>query len=116
MIVLVCGGRDYSDNEKVFNTLFKIHFDRKIDLVIQGGATGADNFAKQWANHIGIHNAEIKAIWGFHGRSAGPKRNYAMSLLNIDLLVAFPGGNGTKNMIKICEENNVEIIRIINKS
>ena len=50
MRVLVCGGRDFADEEWLFATLDKIARDRgPINCVIHGCAQGADTLADAWA-------------------------------------------------------------------
>ncbi|MDO8683955.1 MAG: SLOG family protein [Armatimonadota bacterium] len=48
MIVLVTGGRRYSDRHKVFSTLNDLSRQRRIIGLIHGCATGADALAKEW--------------------------------------------------------------------
>lgn len=107
MRVLVCGGRDYNDIENINAALDMLP--TKPSIIIQGGARGADNWAAIWALHRGIHVAEVKALWESYGKSAGFKRNNAMLLLNPDYCVAFPGGNGTKMMVELCQFNGVTV-------
>lgn len=102
MIVLVCGGRHWGDRAATFSILDSLTV--KPDLVIQGGAKGADLLGKQWAKERGIHCAQVDALWSSHGKAAGYKRNEAMFLLKPDFCVAFPGGRGTESMIRICQD------------
>lgn len=89
-----------------------IHTETPITMVIQGGATGADWLAKYWARSHGIKDVEFKADWG-KGRSAGPKRN-AVMLANSepDLVVAFPGGAGTADMVKKAKNAGIRVIEV----
>lgn len=106
MKVLVCGGRDYHDKVAAFDALNALPF--KPTLVIEGGANGADRLGRIWAQSSAIHVATICALWDTFGRSAGYKRNIAMSEL-AEYCVAFPGGNGTANMIDICKRKNIVV-------
>ncbi len=54
MNILVTGGRDYIDKERVYYALDYLHTERGITCIIQGGARGADRLAKQWAIDRGI--------------------------------------------------------------
>lgn len=112
MKVLVCGGRDYNDDEAVFQALAAIHSEKPIRVLIQGGATGADWCAKVWAEHYGIHVAEIRAQWKKYGNGAGPLRNAAMLVLQPDLVVAFPGGRGTESMCGLAEKAGIPVKRL----
>jgi hypothetical protein len=53
MRVLVCGGRDYGQDEveeqRLFEALDALHTTEPIELLIQGGARGADTMARLWA-------------------------------------------------------------------
>jgi hypothetical protein len=112
MIVLVCGGRGYSDIEYMFRALDRIHERYPIDVLIQGGATGADRMAGNWAKLKQIHVAEVAAMWSQHGKAAGPKRNRAMILLKPDLVVAFPGGSGTADMVLQAKLNGIKVLEL----
>jgi len=98
--LLVCGGRNYSDREKLFAALDAIHAATPVTVVIHGGASGTDALAGAWATERGIMVQVFEADWPSHGRAAGPIRNQAMLLEGRpDLVVAFPGGRGTGNMM-----------------
>lgn len=105
MIALVCGGRAYADFAAVCLCLDLIP---GVDLLIQGGANGADALAKRWARDRGIHCAQVDAYWEL-GRMAGPARNHAMLLLKPDVVVAFPGGRGTEHMVKIARRAGIQV-------
>lgn len=80
-----------------------------IDLVISGGAAGADTLAIAWAEARGIHYAEVPALWSFYKRSAGMLRNKAMMFLQPDLVVAFPGGRGTQGMVDLAKRAGIPV-------
>lgn len=105
MILLVCGGRNYVDYASVCTHLDAVP---DVDMVIQGGARGADALAKRWARERGIHCAQVDAMWDI-GRGAGPARNYAMLLLRPDAVVAFPGGSGTEHMKRVARAAGVQV-------
>jgi hypothetical protein len=56
-VVLVTGGRDYADADKIAETLSKI----APDVVLEGGQTGADQLARRWAEKQGLFNAIVPA-------------------------------------------------------
>lgn len=100
MKVLVCGGRDYSDRKHVEEVLTKIHVQIPIRLLVEGGARGADYYGGQWADSMGIEHVTVFADWDVHGKAAGMIRNRRMlTEYHPNLVVAFPGGRGTANMI-----------------
>ena len=46
MILLVCGGRNYTDEAHVFEVLDEIHESEEVRLVVTGAARGADHLAE----------------------------------------------------------------------
>ena len=98
MRVLVCGGRDYHDMNYVDEVLSEI----QPTVIIEGGARGADFLAANWARSNLSADALVTftADWDAHGKAAGPIRNQKMLVEGKpDLVVAFPGGKGTADMI-----------------
>jgi hypothetical protein len=101
MKVVVCGGRDYHNAALIWRTLDRLHKETPFTDLMQGGARGADKHAKEWA----ATNPEIKrwvcrAQWDRDGKAAGPIRNSKMVGWKPDLVIAFPGGKGTDDMVK----------------
>ena len=97
--VLVFGGRDFSDERLMDETLDRLHARRPFGLLIHGGAPGADRLSGAWAKKRGIPVRVFEADWGKFGKSAGPRRNQQMLDEGLpDLAVAFPGGRGTADM------------------
>lgn len=97
--VLVCGGRDFDDRELLYSTLERLHNRLGFSKLIHGGARGADCMAGEWAFERNIPVEEFLADWDT-GRGAGIRRNTEMLQKGKpDLVVVFPGGKGTANMI-----------------
>lgn len=117
MRVLVCGGRDYTDRETLetelnFTTNPQHGGKWSFDLIC-GMARGADRLAYEWAQKHGITVLEFPAEWDKYGKRAGYLRNKQMlDEGKPDLVIAFPGGVGTANMIKLAEEAGVEVRKI----
>lgn len=102
MILLVCGGRDYWDHERVTQELDRIAALNTIDVLLQGGANGADALARAWADSRGgIQVVTYHYVRGLENpRSGGPMRNaWMLSHGKPDLVLAFPGGNGTADVV-----------------
>jgi hypothetical protein len=104
---LVCGGRDFKDRPFVINVLTNLN----PDIVIQGGAEGADLIAKEWAM------ANFKPVWTFpadwdeHGKAAGPIRNQQMiDWGKPDFVIAFPGGKGTADMVRRANTAGLDVL------
>lgn len=112
MKVIVCGGRDYSNREFLFEKLQEIHSINPITCLIHGGARGVDSLAKEWALLNNIETKEYLADWNKHGKAAGFIRNKEMLKENPIAVIAFPGGNGTQNMIDISRKANIFVMEI----
>ena len=106
-VILVTGGRDFSDKKFLYKTLDNLHKKLRISKVIQGYARGADRLADSWARSRGISSSGATYYitdvdWRKLGYAAGPLRNQRMlnSEPDIEYVVAFPGGTGTADMIE----------------
>jgi len=113
MRVLVCGGRDYNDRDVAYRVLDDL---RKHDaelMLMCGMATGADILAHQWAKYNRIRCLEFTADWNKHGKAAGPIRNAQMlEEGGPDLVIAFPGGRGTADMISKAKKAGVRVYEV----
>lgn len=98
--IIVCGGRDYTDRKAVYSYLDGLAERTRIDLVITGGARGADALADEWAQSRGIARIICPANWEGEGKAAGHIRNERMLSLAVEIhrVVAFKGGVGTASM------------------
>ena len=105
MKVIVCGGREYSDKEHVYRVLDEI----SPTFLVEGGALGADRLARMWANERRVDFKTIEARWREFGASAGPRRNQQMAQEGADLLIAFPGGVGTADMIRKAKKHGIPV-------
>lgn len=99
--VLCCGGRNYNDQAFVDLKLDELRSTRAEKIaIIHGGARGADACCDSYGRRRGLPVAVVDANWNIYGNSAGPMRNgWMIELFNPQLVVAFPGGDGTANMI-----------------
>lgn len=69
--------------------------------VIHGAYRGADTLADEWARDHKIKPEPFPADWTRLRGRAGPIRNAKMLAEGKpDLVVAFPGGKGTADMVK----------------
>lgn len=109
MKVIVCGSRHYGNKNKVNHSLNWYHAQYPITLLIEGGQTGADTLAGEWADENGIDRRTVHADWNRYKQAAGPIRNGEMLKLDPDMVIAFPGQRGTRNMIKQAEKAGVKV-------
>lgn len=101
----------------VFARLDAIHAETPITMVIHGGATGADTWADQWAKESGIEVDDYpihRDEWKRHGPAMGPIRNQMMITdARPELVVAFPGGRGTADMVRKAEKAGIGIVAVL---
>lgn len=141
MRLLVCGDRYWSDREYVYSILdyYLSSSARKndpIEYIIEGEAVGADEMAGDWAQSKGVpiltrepwinirptrltsravNNGAVRgfpALWGVHGRAAGPIRNKEMLDVGKPTYgLAFhndiENSSGTKGMIKLLQKAGI---------
>lgn len=112
MRVLVCGGRHFHNQEIVDKVLTHIRNSDGIDQIIEGGAMGADLGGRNWAWHTRTEFRTFMADWS-QGRKAGPIRNQKMLDEGCpDLVVAFPGGPGTADMVRRARKAGVPVLEV----
>lgn len=113
MKIIVCGGRYYRDSLTFCEALNKL---KDLQLIIHGDASGADTMANHYALARGIAQVKCPANWSQYGHAAGPIRNKSMLIDHKpDLVVAFPGGRGTANMINLAKRAGVPVWEPVDK-
>lgn len=111
--VVVFGGRNYDDAERVDAVLDGLHEKRPIGLVIHGGARGADTLGGLWGARRGVHVCVFPANWTLHEKAAGPIRNQAMVDWGLPQLgVKFPGQNGTSDMLRRMRAAGIKVVEV----
>lgn len=107
--VLVCGGRSFWQSQQMATILAAY----PIVTLIHGGASGADRLAALWAGRQNIDCLQFLPNWLKHGKSAGPLRNQRMiDDGKPDLVIAFPGGRGTADMVRGAKFAGIEVREI----
>jgi hypothetical protein len=123
MRALVCGGRHYADKRVLFREMDRLRRERAISEIVCGAQRhwceskrdyiGADWLAIEWALNRQLPFIGHPAQWKASGRAAGPIRNERMpAWWSPGIGIAFPGGDGTANMVGILEKRGIEVIRI----
>ena len=114
MKLLVTGGRFWFNRIETDLFLEFIHEHEGITTLIHGDAAGADTLCGEWAirNNIAVEVYPItKEDWRRLGNKAGPIRNQQMiDDGKPDMLVAFPGANGTADMKRRAKRHKLEIM------
>jgi hypothetical protein len=80
------------------------------ELVVSGGANGADKLGERWAKENGIPTLIFKPDWGKYGKSAGFIRNEDI-IKNSDFVVAFwdEVSKGTKSSIDLAMKHDIPV-------
>lgn len=113
MKLLVCGSRSWTNVALIEEHLVPL----EPDLVIHGGAQGADRLAKAVAECWGFPVQGFPADWGRWGKSAGVRRNWEMLQEHPDRVLAFWDGKsvGTAHMVRIAQEAKIPVDIILDK-
>lgn len=113
--VLISGGRDFIDQEFIFDKLFKFHTIHNITKIVNGGARGVDSISSAFADKYDIEKEIYIPDWETYGKAAGTIRNGKMLYLTSpDYVIIFPGGNGTDHMKKIAKNSGYIVIEYHN--
>jgi hypothetical protein len=104
MKLAVIGSRSFSDIVLFEKTLISRFSSPTPDLIISGGAAGADRIAANYAKKRGIPLKEFLPDWKTHGNSAGIIRN-ADIIQAADWVLAFWDGTsrGTANSLTVAK-------------
>ena len=105
-VVWVAGGRRFAGAAALAAALGSLP---RPGLLLLGGAPGADALALAWARGAGVPVRVVPAAWSLLGRAAGPARNRALASLGPALLVAFPGGAGTRSALACARAAGVPV-------
>lgn len=122
MNLLVCGGRDFAMvkqkdhwvyDKELFNFGLSCVETLQPTKIVTGGASGADDIGRTYALKNNVDYEEYLPDWDRFGRSAGPIRNSEMLRKeDIDLVLAFPGGRGTTDMINKALKQGIRVYEI----
>jgi len=107
--VLVTGGRDYRDAKAVADALDTVRARYPTATIVHGAARGADRLADSCARALGLRVEAYPADWTRFGRAAGIIRNQRMLASGVDLVLAFPGGIGTADMVRRAQKAGVAV-------
>lgn len=118
MRVLVCGGRDFDDWQMFTNAMIlyvgRFRGPNPDITIIAGEAIGADFLAKVYAKCVKWSYEGFPADWKKHGKAAGSIRNQQMlDEGKPDLVIAFPGGNGARDMVTRSKKAGVKGIELV---
>jgi len=109
--VIIAGGRDICDQEKVFALIDKTILRWReqglpeISEIVSGTATGVDTLGEQYANEHNIPIKRFPADWETYGKGAGPIRNRQMADYADRLIVIMhEDSRGSRNMFETMQK------------
>lgn len=110
MKVIIAGGRDFNDYERLRTLCDSILSNQEEVEIVSGTANGADALGEKYGDEKGYIVTGFPADWDTHGKSAGYIRNSEMADY-ADALIAFWDGRsrGTKHMIDLARKKKLEI-------
>jgi hypothetical protein len=114
--ILVTGGRDFTDEAYINSILDRVNRMWGITCLVHGRARGVDYICGQWA---GLNNIRVKeygvtkADYDRFGPRAPIIRNSTMlENESPDLVIVFPGGNGTRDMKEKAIKDNRFVLEV----
>ena len=103
----------YADRERIFQVLSDLHRARGIEVILHGAASGVDLLSVVWADKNGLRAVPFPADWARDGKLASQKRNRKIiSQGRPHLLLAFPGGKGTAEVIRFAKAEGVQVVDV----
>lgn len=105
---VVCGGRDYREQPGDFAWVSSLCEQHSIEEIVSGAAQGADSMGESFARRLNLPVKTFPANWTMFGKSAGFIRNRRMAVY-ADIVIAFPGGKGTANMVEEAKKQNKRV-------
>ena len=111
MRLAIVGSRTFCDYGWMEQCLLRSFSVADIELVISGGARGADSLAARFAYRYRLPFKVIQADWETYGRKAGPMRNTEI-VRQADALAAFWDGRsaGTRDTIAKARAAGIRIV------
>jgi len=107
--ICVTGGRDGEDRELVKAVLSQ--FLGQNVYLAHGGATGYDTLCAEFACANGWPVKCYEADWKAYGKAAGHIRNsYMLQDFKPDILISFPGGNGTRDCTQKAIDKSIRVM------
>lgn len=96
----------------------KCGFGHEITEIVSGGAQGIDAAGEIWARANDYKLTIMPADWNLHGKSAGYKRNVAMSeYVGKDgaciVIMAYGGTHGSQHMVDIANHRGIKVFELI---
>jgi len=112
MKIAIVGSRTFNGYDLLEKTICN-KMVGSINLIVSGGARGADYLAERFAKKHNIPIQIFQAEWDKYGKGAGYIRN-KLIIENVDIVFAFWDGKskGTKHSIELAKEYNKKLFII----
>jgi hypothetical protein len=129
-VIAVTGGRDYRPSKSDIDRLVRFITLRGVQVLRHGDCRGLDKLLAAGVDACFAEDDERlvieawPAFWGRHGASAGPRRNREMLAgdwsergrdaagKRADLLIAYPGGQGTASCVGLARGLGITVIPV----
>ena len=110
MRLIIAGSRGFDDAQLMADRLSHVLHDVMPDMVVCGGAMGADTLGKEWAEENDVPVRMFVPDWDGLGRRAGYVRNAQMARFGTHLIAFYDGeSKGTKHMITIARKHGLDV-------
>jgi len=104
MKILVCGSRNITDFQTVFEAISDSQFD--VTEIISGGAKGIDSLAEKYAEQTATLIQVFKSDWNKFGKRAGLIRNTQM-VDACDAVIAVWDGKSKGTDLRLITRKNI---------
>lgn len=103
MKLAIVGTRTFNDYELMKRSLADL---TGIELIISGGAEGADTLARRYAKEHNIEIVEFLPNWNEHGKAAGPIRNEFIVKACTHIVLFWDGKSpGTRSSLDLAKKH-----------
>src|SRR5258708_3563686 len=108
MKLAIVGSRNFNNYELLKGYIVDNY--NNIDLIISGGAMGADSLAERFARENNIETRITKPDWKLYGKRAGAIRNLEIVKASDEVLAFWDGSSkGTEITINMANKNNKKV-------
>lgn len=109
---MITGSRTWRDYARIRDAISEINEETPIDIVVHGGATGADMLSDRACRSLGIRTEVHIPRWSTEGRGAAVRRNLRMLDTRPDQVLAFRVGGesrGTDHAIHHARKRGIPV-------
>lgn len=113
--VLVCGGWDFQNRERVFEILDQVRAKRGVACIIQcNRPTGAEKWAREWAEEHEVPCESYGADWFMWAQQAEEKAmQAAIALGKAEAVILFGNGTVTEKMKRLATAASLPVWEIV---